>query len=326
MFYNTDSKIQHGLIELGHYVHGFDYKYMVRKSNIFNTTSLSHKKIHQELLELCENIQFDLIMIGHIQLPKQLLKNLKKINQAKIAMWFVDPINEPHRLNHFQEMQEEVDHIFITTAGEYLQALSKVCENPIFAFTPNLSLGSIEQARNNWETYENDVIFCGSNTKYPERENFIKNLQTSLPELKFKLGACLGHPSLFGHLYQEAVKNSLMGINYSKYNDIYMYSSDRIAQLTGMGTLVFTAKTPGLDILFPNNSIVYFDDQQDLINKMRYFYQHREQAIEIAQKGYTLAHTIFEAKNVLNQWLNLIYTQPLNSVWSDEVYKNGKKC
>ncbi|MFH3721672.1 glycosyltransferase family 1 protein, partial [Acinetobacter baumannii] len=34
MFYNTDAKIQHGLIELGHYVHAFDYKYMVRKSNI----------------------------------------------------------------------------------------------------------------------------------------------------------------------------------------------------------------------------------------------------------------------------------------------------
>ena len=42
MFYNTDAKIQHGLIELGHYVHAFDYKYMVRKSNIFGAVSNVH--------------------------------------------------------------------------------------------------------------------------------------------------------------------------------------------------------------------------------------------------------------------------------------------
>ncbi len=27
-------------------------------------------------------------------------------------MWFVDPINEPHRLDHFKEMHSEVDHVF----------------------------------------------------------------------------------------------------------------------------------------------------------------------------------------------------------------------
>ncbi|MFH4151184.1 glycosyltransferase family 1 protein, partial [Acinetobacter baumannii] len=84
---------------------------------IFNTTSLSHKKTHQQLIELCQNIHFDLILIGHIHLPKELLKQLKAINQARVAMWFVDPINEPHRLNHFKEMHSEVDHVFVTTAG-----------------------------------------------------------------------------------------------------------------------------------------------------------------------------------------------------------------
>jgi hypothetical protein len=326
MFYNTDAKIQHGLIELGHYVHAFDYKYMVRKSNIFNTTSLSHKKTYQQLLELCENIHFDLILLGHIHLPLAVLKQLKQVCSSKVAMWFVDPINEAHRLKHFHEMQKEIDYIFVTTAGDYLKQLSKVCDHPIFAFTPNLSLACIEQARDNWLNYENDVIFCGSNSKYPEREAFIQNLKENLPELKFKLGACLGQPNLFGHQYQTAVRNSLMGINYSKYNDIYMYSSDRIAQLTGMGNLVFTAKTPGLELLFPNDSIVYFDHQQDLIHKMKHFHQHPDQAIEIAKKGYDLAHTVFESKNILNQWLNLIYNGTLNSAWQDEVYKDGQKC
>lgn len=323
MFYNTDNKIQHGLIELGHYVHAFDYKYMVRKSNIFNTTSLSHKKVYAQLVELCENIRFDLILIGHIELPKVILKQLKQINNSKIAMWFVDPINEPHRLHHFNEMQDEVDHIFITTAGQYLQKLSKHCPNPTFAFTPNMSLSAAEQARKDWQQYEFDCIFCGSNSKYPEREAFIQDLTEHFSDLKFKLGACLGQPGLFGMQYQNAVKNSLMGINYSKYNDVYMYSSDRIAQLTGLGSLVFTPKTPGQELLYPPDSIVYFNDIDDLKSKIKYFHQNPEQAIEIAKNGYQLAHQRFEAKNVLNQWLNLIYDLALDSPWANEVYKNG---
>ncbi|WP_151732497.1 glycosyltransferase family protein [Acinetobacter ursingii] len=325
MFYNTDAKVQHGLMELGHYVYPLDYKFMVRKSNIFNTTSLSHKKVHNQLIDLCKNIHFDLILIGHIHLPKTLLKQLKTINDSKIAMWFVDPINEPHRLDHFKEMQDEVDHIFITTAGEHLKQLSEVCPHPLFAFTPNLSLASIEHSRSDWHKYDYDCVFCGSNSKYPEREQFIKNLVEELPNLKFKLGACLGHPSLFGYEYHAAVQNSLMGINYSKYNNIYMYSSDRIAQLTGMGTLVFTARTPGLDILFPEDSIIYFEDFNELLKKIDYYQKHPLQAIEIAKKGYEIAHTRFEAKTVLQQWLNLIYNQSLDSVWQDEIYTNGSK-
>lgn len=325
MFYNTDAKIQHGLIEAGHYVYAFDYKYIVRKSNIFNTTSLSHKKVHQQLIELCENIHFDLILIGHIRLPELLLKQLKAINQSKIVMWFVDPINEAHRLDHFKEMHSEVDHVFVTTAGEHLQQLSKLCDHPVFSFTPNLSLHSIEYARPNWLKYDYDCIFCGSNSKYPEREQFIQNLTEQLPQLRFKLGACLGQPSLFGHLYQTAVRNSLMGINYSKYNDIYMYSSDRLAQLTGMGNLVFTSYTPGIELLFPEDSIVYFKDSDDLITQLKYYQKHPEQAIDIAKKGYALAHTQFEAANVVKLWLDLIYSQSFDAPWSSEVYCNGSR-
>lgn len=325
MFYNTDSKIQHGLIELGHYVHAFDYKFMVRKSNIFNTTSLSHKKVHQQLIELCENINFDLILIGHIHLPNDLLKKLKSIYPCKIAMWFVDPINEPHRLSHFKEMQDQVNALFITTAGKYLEKLSSNFTHPICAFTPNLSLAAVEHHRPVWEDFKYDVIFCGSNSKYPEREQFIESLVKQLPELNFKLGACLGEPPLFGHEYHSAVQQSLMSINYSKYNDIYMYSSDRLAQLTGMGSLVFTARTPGLELLFPADSIIYFNHLNDVVTRLDYYYRHPEQALDIAKKGYQLAHTLFEAKNVLQQWINLLYLNPLNSPWQQETYHKGQR-
>lgn len=91
-----------------------------------------------------------------------------------------------------------------------------------------------------------------------------------------------------------------------------------------MGCLVFSAETPGMTELFPENSLVYFKDTSDLLEKLKYYHEHPEQAVEIAQRGYALAHSTFEAKNILQQWLNLIDQKSLNSPWQAEVYQSGK--
>jgi hypothetical protein len=325
MFYNIDAKIQHGLIEQGHYVHAFDYKYMVRKSNIFNTTRLSHTKIHQQLTTICEQLKPDIILLGHVHIDLQVLKKLKSISNSKVAMWFVDPINEPHRLDHFNEMYPALDHVYVTTGGEYLKQLSEACPGPIFTFMPNISLQSIEHARPNWAEFEHDYIFCASNSKYPAREQFIHEVIEKTPELKAKLAACMGFPGLRGELFLTELRNSLMGINYSKYNDIYLYSSDRIAQLTGAGCLTLTPETPGSRLLFPEGTVVYCNTTEDFITQLKYYAAHPEQAIEIAKKGYELAHTLFEANHVTKLWLEQIATDRFDAPWSDEIYVNGAK-
>lgn len=323
MFYNTDAKIQHGLINLGHYVHGFDYKYMVRKSNIFNTTSLSHKKTHQQLIDICENLKPDIILLGHVHIDNDILSTLKKINNSIIAAWFVDPINEPHRLDHFKEMHPNLDYLFATTGGEYLKQLSEICVNTVCTFTPNITLSSIEYARSDWNSYDNDYIFCASNSKYLAREQFILEITQATLNLKPKLAACMGYPSLMGEAYLSSLRNSLMGINYSKYNDIYMYSSDRIAQLTGSGCLTLTPDTPGSRLLFPEDCVVYCNTTEGFIAKLKYYAQHPEHAIDIAKKGYSLAHGLYESSHVINLWLQQIASGLFNAPWSDEVYLKG---
>lgn len=325
MFYNTDAKIQHGLIELGHYVQAFDYKFMVRKSNIFNTTSLSHKKTHQQLIDICENLKPDIILLGHVHIDNEVLHTLKKISQSIVIAWFVDPINEPHRLDHFKEMHPHIDYLFVTTGGEHLNNLSGICENTVCAFTPNITLNAIEYARPNWAKYENDYIFCASNSKYLAREQFILEITQNTIGLKAKLAACMEQPPLMGEAFLSGLRSSLMGINYSKYNDIYMYSSDRIAQLTGSGCLTLTPETPGSELLFPEDCVIYCKNTDDFISKLKYYAEHPEHAIEIAKKGYELAHSVFEARAVMNIWLQLITTHRFDASWSDEVYINGKR-
>lgn len=58
-----------------------------------------------------------------------------------------------------------------------------------------------------------------------------------------------------------------MGLNYSRKNDVTLYSSDRIVQLTGNGLLTFSPRIPGFDQLYTEQEVVYFDDQFDLAEK-----------------------------------------------------------
>ncbi len=59
-----------------------------------------------------------------------------------------------------------------------------------------------------------------------------------------------------------------MGLNYSRRNDVTLYSSDRIVQLTGNGLLTFSPRIPGFEKLYTEQEVVYFDDQFDLAKKI----------------------------------------------------------
>lgn len=325
IFYNTDNKIQHGLIEAGHFVYAFDYKFMVRKSNIFNTTALSHKPVHKHLIEICHHLKPDVIVIGHVGIPVDVLREMKRVNQSPVITWFVDTLNEPERLAHLQEMGDALDYIYTTTAGDYLKKLSELCPKTLCAFFPNISLNAVEYARPDWYSYTYDFIFCGSDHKRPGRAGFIEGILTHCEGAKIKLGGCLGNPPLKGSDYTDAVRTSLMGLNFSKYNDIYWYSSDRIAQLTGQGSMTLMPRGAGLEILYPENAICYFNDERDLYQKINFFRANPDKAIEIAQKGYQLAHTTFAAKNVTQQWINALEDKSAKVIWESERYLAGQK-
>ena len=325
MFYNTDAKIQHGLIELGHYVQAFDYKFMVRKSNIFNTTSLSHKKTHQQLIDICENLRPDIILLGHVNIPSNVIQTLKSISNPIVAAWFVDTINEEHRIEHFKEMHKVIDYLFVTTGGEYLKTLSALCKNTVCTFTPNLTLRAIEHVRTDWQTYEHDYIFCATNAKSQMREEFTTHLTEGTRELRAKLAACMDNPPLFGEFFLSSLRSSLMGINYSKYNDIYLYSSDRIAQLMGSGCLTLIPEIPGARLIYPEDSVIYCRTTDDFVSQLKYYAAHPELAIDIAKKGYQLAHSLFESSNVMRLWLDLLETGNFDAPWAEETYLNGEK-
>jgi len=65
---------------------------------------------------------------------------------------------------------------------------------------------------------------------------------------------------------------SKMGLNLNRQEGDYWYSSARMAQLAGNGILQFTSSAPRFNELLPAESVVYFNDRDDLLQGIREFH------------------------------------------------------
>ncbi|MES9855593.1 MAG: glycosyltransferase [Sedimenticola sp.] len=76
------------------------------------------------------------------------------------------------------------------------------------------------------------------------------------------------------------------------------YSSDRIAQLSGNGLLVFIPETPGFRELYTDEEVVYFQGGKDLQKKVVHYQHNDSERRQIARRGREKAHSSFNTTRV----------------------------
>lgn len=321
-FYCTDRKISAGLIENGHFVYDFSFRDMARMGTIFKTKKLGANWANKEIIKIIENLQPDLILIGHSDLLKvETLEYIRKSYPTiKLAFWFVDWLCETHKVNFVKRMSECVDAVFCTTGGDQLRNF--VNGRNKIAYIPNMTTKAVESSRQfEKNQYHRKFVFCGTVYKDPERENFLKLLKDKLQEDLEYFGA-FGTQTIYGQKYISTLQATRCGLNLSRRNDIFLYSSDRIAQLTGHGLLTFTPRIPGFDILYTDQEVVYFSDLNDLVKKYEYFNNNIEEGNRIAQNGWMKSHKSFNSARVTKFMIEVTFDQPLSDAyeWAHEVY------
>lgn len=325
-FYSTDRKISAGLIENGHFVYDFSFRDMARMGTIFKTKKLGANWANKEILKIVDNLEPDLIVLGHLDLLNvQILQKIKaQYPKIKLLAWYVDWLEEKHKLNYVKSMANYVDAIFVTTGGDILKEV-KGNTNISVSYMPNISTSSIECLKvfEN-HVFERDLIFCGTVYKDPLREKFLLDLKASLVSsgIRFDIYGAFGQNAVYGKAYYQLLANTKMGLNLSRRNDIPLYSSDRIIHLTGNGLLTFSPKIPKFELLYDETELVYFDNQHDLAEKIDYYHHQPEQAIHIAQAGWQKTKRCFNAKRITQFMLETIFKQPYSESyeWSSEIY------
>ena len=323
-FYDQARKINNGFTRNGHDVFFISDRDVARSSNIFSSSRWGHSYVNKYLIKCCQNYAPDLIMLGHADLiSAETLHEIRKLlPNIKIAQWNVDPIYRPHNIEQIKSKLDVVDATFITTAGPGLKRFNT--QHGIVSFFPNIVDKSIEWPecfdRNDQEF---DIFWAlragNTDPKGYDRISIPLFLEQS-KKVTIDYYGMNGQPLLFDHRYFEAIYNCKIGLNISNIStyshlpkatdeELYLYSSDRIAHYMGCGLLVFTTTDNKLEkILKPDEEIIFFSSKEELLEKILYYQEHDDERRRIAKQGWQKAHRDFNETIVTKYMLEAIFS------------------
>jgi hypothetical protein len=291
--WNQDQKIHHGLVRLGHFVYPFSINDRARMLSPTGHKTFGKGRANKALVETCVNVHPDLLLIGHGQyLTADTLAEIRRLLPAiRIGLWYVDPLWDDEATAHLRERLPALDAVFCTTGGDLLKSLATPrCRA---WFIPNAVDAGIECHRafeTPPEEIRADLLFFGRDKGEPGRRAFLTELRDRLPGLRLSFHGCLDQPGIFGWEKEQAIRASKLALNLSRRNDVPLYSSSRIAELMGNGVLTLSPRGAGLEALYAEDEIGWFDDMDDLVATVRKFASDDALRIAVARKGWERNH------------------------------------
>jgi glycosyltransferase involved in cell wall biosynthesis len=295
LHYNTGRRINNGFIRNNHNVLSLSDRDITHNYKNFKDFK-GNKSLENKILETFDNFKPDLIVMGHAdRVNRSTLERIKSINKnLKISQWFLDPLSiyGPDHINNRNRILDKIDLIdktFLTTDPKSLQF-----DLPNSHFIPNPCDHSFEILRNYEKDCNYDVFFAMSHGvhrgklksgKRDDREIFINKLIKKSSNLSFDVYGMNNVQPIWADQFINKISNSYMGINLSRGKPIKYYSSDRIAQIVGNGLLTFIDKKTYLSDLFSNDEMIFYNDIDDLVNKLEKFKKDKKTGKKIAKKG-----------------------------------------
>ncbi len=295
LHYNTGRRLNNGFIRNNHNVLSISDRDIIHKNkrlNDLNGTKLLQKKI----LESYENFKPDLIVLGHAdKVSSNTLESIRQKNKnIKITQWFLDPLSKkgPDFSNNKSRILDKtplIDTTFLTTDPGSLNFNINNSH-----FMPNPCDISFEILSNFNKNCNYDVFFAMSHGvhrgllkkgKHDDREIFINKLIKINKDITFDIYGMNNIQPIWGDKFISKISNSYMGINLSRGKPIKYYSSDRIAQLVGNGLLTFINKNTFLSDFFSNKEIIFYDDINDLSEKLSKYKKDKKLGKKIAKNG-----------------------------------------
>ena len=321
-------KLTSGLIKSDHFVQVFSDRDVAAFEAPFGIRDLGKGKANKRLLETVAAFQPDLIIAGHCDIiTNDTLESARKICPAlTIVHCNNDPLFVPDNVAKINHRADVVDAIFVSTGRKELDMFEngKVrlyhMPNPVDPAVENLD----NSVRSDLSI---DLLFCSNSNDHTKRLEMVKSLKDAVAgEMNFKTYGSFGEKPVWGRDYDRALADTKMGLNLNRQEGHHWYSSARMAQLGGNGILQFTHSSPRFDELFPSESIVYFNDESDLLSNVREFQHNDDKRKAWAGKTRTFFHQ--EMNNALNaQYIveaSLAIPFSHDYVWARNIHADGR--
>ncbi|MFG0257179.1 MAG: glycosyltransferase [Phycisphaerales bacterium JB043] len=288
-FANWDLKLDNGFAHNGWYVYPFSVNDRARMLSPTGHKTFGIKRANRALIETCQSVHPDVLVLGHAQnvTRETIMRVRDALPEIRILLWYCDSVTEDADTGHLYERMDALDAMFFSTGGSMIEPFG--ADSRISAFVPNPVDINIESNRAfECERPEYDVVFFGRDD--PRRNPLLESLRASVEGARFGYFGCLGHAGVYGHEREAILARSAMALNLSRWNDVALYSSNRIADVIGNGLLTLTHASSGLQALYPEDEVAYFKDEQDLATRVAHYLGRDDERRTMARRAWEHAH------------------------------------
>ncbi len=308
VFYSIDHKLTHGLARNGHFIYNFSYRDIAKVERRFFSKEIGRHNMLRRLEECLNNLQPDLLLLGHSELitTADLILLRNQFPNIKIAMWWVDWI---HNLTKHKSKLEVVDHFFMTTHPSELSRLGiSAATIEKCSYMPNVCDSAIDHHRAyNNPTPQYDIIFVGRYDK--DRAPLVEHLQRHYHQYNLGIFGQTRDSLVFGERYYKILATSKIAINFSRSNEFNLYSSDRLIQPIANGVLTLSAHFPGIEEIFTPDQVPTFDNFDSLDNLLTLYLGDDIGRRTTAEAACKYAHQFYDAQRVTKAMLTKIFSE-----------------
>jgi len=301
LFYSFANKLNNGFIKNNHIVETISNRSFLKSNRSIIQPFSPTKKFNDKILNTIKNFSPHLIVIGHVFNINDDVFNYCKENNIKICSWFIDSVSpeflKDNTKSNFLRNLEFVDYCFLTSSPKIFK---KNINYKKLKFIPN----PVDSAIDHYKNYKNNhseydifvAISHGQNRgilkkgKSDEREKFINEIISDLPQFKFAQFGLNNFEPVWGSNYYHYLSKTKIGLNISRGKYQNKYSSDRISSLIGNGLLVFINQNTNFQNVLSKKDVVYYRNKKDLIQKLKYYNTNNKERIKIAKSGYEKYH------------------------------------
>jgi len=292
-------KFTNGFIRNGHDVLEISDRDFIKQNRNFSLSSTTNNKFQKYLLETFKNYNPDFLFFGHTKnIELDTIENFKSTNKnLVISQWNEDPVMpsldySKTNIKNISYYGNIVDHNFITTDPSIFKKQNTSIKNLHFFFVP------VDRNIECFDVFKlnptKDIFYAMSHGvnrarlkkgKIDSRINFLNNLVKKFKDINYDFYGFENKEPIWGDSFYRALVNSKMGLNLSRGLPTKYYSSNRIASLMGNGLLTFIDKKTQMNDFFNNNEIVFYDNINDLSDKINFYKNNNKSRINIAKNG-----------------------------------------
>ena len=309
-------KFTNGFIRNNHDVLEVSDRDFLRNNKTFNLIP-NRINFQRYLIETCKNYNPDLLFFGHTKnIDLNTIDEIKSYNKNLIiSQWNEDPVMpsleySKQNISNINLYSNFVDHNFITTHPSIIK--NKVnSKNLHFFFVP------VDKNIERFDVFKmnpkKDLFYAMSHGvnrailkegMEDNRVKFLDKLVKKIPNIKYDFYGFSNKQPIWGSDFNNNLINSKMGLNLSRGRPTKYYSSNRIASIVGNGLLTFIDKRVHMSDFFNNNEIIFYDNINDLSDKIKFYSSNDKLRKKIAEKGKKKYFKLFNEQKITEYLVN----------------------